>query len=58
MRLMRLEPPDGDYNYLDAPCSVSGCGYQAVEQDWHDGDLCEDHLDDAVEWDRADRMRE
>jgi hypothetical protein len=51
-------PDDIDHNYLDQPCSISHCGYQAVEQDWYDADLCEDHLKDEVEWDRADRVSE
>ncbi len=50
--------PDLDNNYLDAECSISHCGFQAVEQDWFDADLCEDHLKDEVEWDRADGLRE
>ena len=53
-----MMPEEDDHNYLAQLCSISHCGYQAVEQDWYDADLCEDHLKDEVEWDRADRLRE
>ena len=46
--------PDDPFDYLDELCSERGCGYQAVDQDFYDDDLCADHLKEAVEWDRGE----
>jgi hypothetical protein len=54
-----MQPPDlpdvaVDGQGNDLICSTSLCGRWAVEQDHFDTELCEEHLKDELDWDRAD----
>lgn len=44
---------DGDGNSVHCHC-----GRLAIEQDQYDDDLCPDHLQDAYQWDEADKQND
>ena len=46
-----MTPPD-EPDYGDRPCAVTGCQEQEVEE----YELCEQHLKERADEDRADRM--
>ena len=54
---LSMSPPD-EPDLLDEECSESGCGNQGVDQDVFDWVLCEDHVREATEWNRADERNE
>jgi hypothetical protein len=54
-----MTPPDGydvqvDGQGNELECSTEDCGQMAVEQGHFDAALCPRHLQEEMEWDRAD----
>lgn len=46
----------GQWDTLEVECSEKGCTAMAVGQDMFDADLCDMHLDEALEMEEADHM--
>jgi hypothetical protein len=58
-----MTPPDQpdvavDGHGEELVCSASMCGRWAMEQDHFDTELCEEHLKDELDWDRADNAND